>query len=270
MAKKAICVGINDYPGSGNDLNGCLNDCDDWAALLRDGFSFDAVDQIKDRAATMAAMTGALERLVTKARPDDVLVFTYSGHGTWVPDDPDNPDEADNRDEALCAHDGIILDDQIREIISRLTPGARLTVISDSCHSGSVTRALLRHAANSARSGMEAQRQARPRFMPPSDDMLARRARGLPVRRRAFYPETGMSELLITGCNSLEYSYDAHLNGRFNGAMTANAIQIIKSDPTLTYANFHKQLRQLLPSNQFPQSPQLEGPDSMKSRRLFT
>ncbi|WP_349769079.1 caspase family protein, partial [Zoogloea sp.] len=26
MSKKALCIGINDYPGTQNDLSGCVND----------------------------------------------------------------------------------------------------------------------------------------------------------------------------------------------------------------------------------------------------
>ena len=32
--KKALLVGINDYPGTGNDLAGCVNDAHDWAQVL--------------------------------------------------------------------------------------------------------------------------------------------------------------------------------------------------------------------------------------------
>ncbi len=32
MAYKALCIGINDYPGTQNDLSGCVNDAQDWAA----------------------------------------------------------------------------------------------------------------------------------------------------------------------------------------------------------------------------------------------
>ncbi len=32
MSKKALCIGINDYPGTQNDLSGCVNDANDWAA----------------------------------------------------------------------------------------------------------------------------------------------------------------------------------------------------------------------------------------------
>ena len=34
MSKKALCIGINDYPGTANDLSGCVNDANDWVAEL--------------------------------------------------------------------------------------------------------------------------------------------------------------------------------------------------------------------------------------------
>jgi hypothetical protein len=34
MAKTALCIGINDYPGTANDLSGCINDAQDWANTL--------------------------------------------------------------------------------------------------------------------------------------------------------------------------------------------------------------------------------------------
>lgn len=270
MAKKAVCIGINDYQAPLADLRGCLNDADDWATLLDADFGFGSVTQLKDAGATHGAMTSALRELVTGADAGDVLVYTFSGHGTWVPDSNGVQDEVDNRDEALCAHDGLILDDEIREIVAELTPGARLTVISDSCHSGSVTRATVERSAVVQARNATLDTWAIPRFSPPEDAMLALQAVRLPVRRRMFYPESGMAELLITGCNALEYSYDAYIDGRYNGAMTANAIRVIREEPGMTYAEFHKRLRRLLPTIAYKQSPQLEGKAGMKNRPLFT
>ena len=34
MAKKALCIGINNYPGTHMDLQGCVNDAQDWSAVL--------------------------------------------------------------------------------------------------------------------------------------------------------------------------------------------------------------------------------------------
>jgi hypothetical protein len=30
----ALCIGLNDYPGTGSDLAGCVNDANDWAEEL--------------------------------------------------------------------------------------------------------------------------------------------------------------------------------------------------------------------------------------------
>ena len=267
MSKKAICVGINDYPGSYNDLNGCINDCDDWGSLLGNDFGFE-VSQLKDNQATASLIKDSLTSMVNEANDGDVLVFTFSGHGTWTYDNH-NPDESDNRDEALCAYDGNILDDEIRDILKRLTSGARLTVICDSCHSGTSTRSLLRNEQDS-NAGAPAVNAPKPRYMPPEDENSALRTMMIPIRHRAFYPESNMNEVLITGCNSLEYSYDAYLGGQYNGAMTFNAINIIKNNPTLTYREFHRRLRFLLPTTQFPQSPQLEGNSTNKDRVIFS
>lgn len=267
-AKRAVCVGINDYPGQYNDLSGCVNDAKDWAQLLKSEFGFGAnVRSLLDGEATRDNMLSALDDLVAKSQEGDVAVFTYSGHGTWVYDRGER-DESDNRDEALCAYDGNIIDDEIRAILRQMKPGARLTVISDSCHSGSVTRqVLMRHHARDRRSGEPAPKA---RYMPPPDELDAVRGMVLPVRRRIMYPESDMAELLLTGCNATEYSYDAFIGGRYNGAMTAHAVSLIKSNPRQTYREMHRKLRELLPSPRYPQSPQLEGSDESKDRPLFT
>jgi hypothetical protein len=78
-----------------------------------------------------------------------------------------------------------------------------------------------------------------------------------------------MPELLISGCTDSEYSYDAEFDGRPNGAMTASAIRVIQQNPDLTYRDFYSGLRAILPSREYPQTPQLEGSDVNKDRKLF-
>jgi len=268
MVKRVLCVGINDYPGSYNDLSGCVNDANDWEELLREHFGFgNNVTLLTNANATQNNILSALGDLVTKARDGDVSVFTYSGHGTWVYDQGER-DESDNRDEAICAYDGNVLDDELRNLIRQIDRGAHLTIISDSCHSGTVTRAILERAYDRDREAAE--NAPKPRYMPPVDDIDAVRTDLIPIRRRLLYPESDMPEVLLTGCNATEYSYDAYINGRYNGAMTAMAIRLIKSDPGQTYLEFHKKLRQLLPTPRYPQSPQLEGSDVNKKHALFT
>lgn len=244
--KKALCVGINNYPGSSNDLYGCVNDARDWSALLT-GFGFET-SLILDSQATRQNLKASLDDLVSSAREGDVIVFTYSGHGTQTFDF--GGDEGDAYDEALSVYDGNIPDDELRVIINKIDPRATLIVISDSCFSGSVTRLIPENT--------------RPRFMPtagvPADGM---------VRQRMLMPEEGMPELLLSGCSDSEYSYDAEIDGRYNGAMSAMAIRVIRQYPGQTYNEFHTRLRELLPSADYPQSPQLEGTDAHKNSLLF-
>ena len=77
MAKRALCVGINDYPGSNMDLAGCVNDAKDWRALLESrGYS---VTQLLDAEATRANLVRALEQLMAGGADGDSLVYTFFG-----------------------------------------------------------------------------------------------------------------------------------------------------------------------------------------------
>lgn len=50
MSKQALCIGINDYPGTSSDLAGCVNDANDWTKVLKQrGF---AVTKFLNRQAT--------------------------------------------------------------------------------------------------------------------------------------------------------------------------------------------------------------------------
>lgn len=88
---------------------------------------------------TKANILRAMHWLVKDARPNDSLVFHYSGHGGQTEDL--TGDEDDGYDEVIYPVDfrqtGHIVDDQMHEIMVRpLQPGVRLTAIFDSCHSG--------------------------------------------------------------------------------------------------------------------------------------
>ena len=242
MRKKyALCVGINDYPGSVNDLHGCVNDAQDWSALLeREGYT---VIQLLDGQATKQAVVNSLNHLVEQAGWADRIVFTYSGHGTWIPDT--NGDEADGRDEAMCMYDfnagGLLVDDDLANIFANLKVGSRALVLSDSCHSGTITRAL-----NLSPYGT--------RFISPATftDISPETAAAV-EQKVAGAPRKAAS--LISGCGDTEYSYDASFDGRPNGAFTALAIKAYA--PGMTLGQWYNAIKTYLPNTQYPQSPQL-------------
>jgi hypothetical protein len=253
--RHALCIGINDYPGTGSDLVGCVNDAHDWAEELTKR-SFD-VELMLDSEATGDAMRAAMRRRLRAASAGDVVAVTYSGHGTWVRDR--DADELDGRDEALCPYDiataGPLLDDELFDIFSDRERGVRVVFISDSCHSGSVAR-----YAPAARSDAD-----RIRFLPPAaflDPAEAARARLLP---RVHRGRPRHAALLLSGCQDIEYSYDAHFDGRANGAFTYVALAALRELPqTATYRDWITAIGSALPSQDYPQTPGLQGSSTQR------
>ncbi|MBI1764856.1 MAG: caspase family protein [Acidobacteria bacterium] len=265
MSKKALCVGINDYPyGEENDLRGCLNDAHGWAQLLKTHFGFTDVKLLLDAQATKANILAGLKDLLAGAKAGDVLVFTNASHGTYVADkDGDEP----KYDEAICPYDvdkNLIIDDELRVLFAGLPKGVSLTVISDSCHSGSVTRAVVGDTPD----------QRRHRFLHPS----LRGAKALSTaelkaadKKKEKYPEEGMNEILLSGCKSNQYSSDATIDGQPHGAMTYYAIKAItEANYQLTYEELLAQLVPALDEEGYDQVPQLEGKALHKQKQIFT
>ena len=280
MAMQALCIGINNYPGTHMDLAGCVNDANDWAAeLTARGFT---VIKLLDAQATKAAMVEGFKSIIGGASSGDVVLISFSGHGTYVPDL--NGDEVDGLDEALCPYDiqtngAAFLDDEIHAIFAARKPGVRLVLIADSCHSGTVTRA--------AAPDPDADDVPRPRFMPMGnwlpDAKLPKGASGKPfasvtvtAASSAFTGALSRAEgdLLLSGCKEgpNNFSYDARIKGRPNGAFTYYALKTLKAlQPGATYADWQAAVNPVcLPSVQYPQSPQIVGSAAARKRKVLT
>jgi hypothetical protein len=86
--KLAFLVGINKYPGE-NALRGCVNDIELMRHLLIYRFGFQPKDILTltdEKATRTGILQGFEEHLIKQAKPDDVVVFHYSGHGSQVYD----------------------------------------------------------------------------------------------------------------------------------------------------------------------------------------
>lgn len=260
---RALCVGINDYQGTDNDLSGCVNDANDWKEALESrGFT---VAQLLDKQAKKDAILANLTELVGSAASGDLIVFQYSGHGSYIFDE--DGDEPDGTDEVLCPWDidqnRPITDDELADAFSERQRGVKIVTISDSCHSGTVSRF--------ARPMETATRTPRVRFLPPENFVpkIADRARGRAIRRPASPPGRHQS-LLLAGCQDRELSYDAWFNGRANGAFSYVALDALKSLPAdATYRTWYKAIREKLPTAQYPQSPNLYGSSRQKAWRVL-
>jgi hypothetical protein len=154
--KYALIIGIDTYKPANispaytrgwSDLDGCVND----ATSLKDfctasfGFSEINITTLFNQSATRDSIINALEQIVHKAAKGDVVFVYYAGHGSQVKNSLSS--EKDKKDETIVPADhwknGVvdIRDKELAVFFNRLIDkGVLLTVIFDSCHSGSIGR----------------------------------------------------------------------------------------------------------------------------------
>lgn len=262
MSVQLLCIGIN-YAGTQNALRGCINDAREWFAQ----FGPIATDRhlLLEGEATKAGMVSAISNVLQKLTANDTAIITFSGHGTYIPDT--TGDEADRRDEALCPYDlnrTLLLDDELRDLLSQRAAGSRVLLVTDCCHSGTMTRSV----------GLDTPELAgSPRYVPfaeLTDCMCAEAVDRLTTQARAArsrdIPVDQTNLIHLAGCRDDQVSYDATIAGKACGAFTHFALAAIKARQSkgLTFAEWRDAVTPVrLPSPQFPQSPQFNGPLSL-------
>ena len=203
--RRALLVGINEYPNQADRLSGCVNDAYLVSSMLQNfGFDPAGIRLCLNHRATTAGIQERLEWLLEDPRREDVLFFYFSGHGAQLPTYGEG-DEVDRRDETLAPHDfdwspqTSITDDQIYSLYSQLPYDTRLVMVFDCCHSGGIHRA----------------GQPRAKGLSPPDDI---RHRGLTWKGgRRKWRNRELAELNSTfSCGDLEPA-------RFFGAKGATA-----------------------------------------------
>ena len=266
----ALCVGIDRYMT--RPLAGCVADARLWERTLRTlGFR---CETMLDGDATYANIKSGLERLIGSARPGDVIVWQYAGHGTQVPDV--NGDEADGDspglDEAICPvdmHTGrMFTDDEIGALINQIQPGVSFTMLMDCCHSGTLNRFGMGEPPPPSGASDE-----RPRFMPLTPELeqayldFARsplaavdKSRS---RSRSALEQT--NEVLFTACLSTEVAWES--NGQ--GAFTVRATRLL-GDRAAAYTNesfIQEVVAAFGPSRR--QTPTIACAGALRGRQLF-
>lgn len=163
--KLALLVGINDYPGAIPSLRGCLTDVELQYYLLvhRYGFNPQDIVIVSDRTLSLPGqpilapptrqqILDAFEtHLIQQAQENDVVVFHYSGHGSFVQEE-DGISEFGNMNGTIVPYDarlegGDRVDDIMGKtlfLLSLALPTDYVTLVLDSCHSGGGVRGTAR------------------------------------------------------------------------------------------------------------------------------
>lgn len=131
---------------------------------------FDATALLTE-SATAENVRNEIQRAAKTLKSGDIFFLTYAGHGGQVPD-RSRDEKKDRLDETWCLYDRQFLDDELFALYSEFDPGVRILILSDSCHSGTVSRGGPPRAAK---------RSATARCMPPES------VRPIYVARKADY-----------------------------------------------------------------------------------
>jgi len=138
----ALTVGLNgvnpkQYAGWNGRLLAAENDANDLAAIAKSrGFS---TTVLLTGRATRKGVIDEIKRAAASMQPGDSFIFTYSGHGGQIRDQ--NGDETDDQmDETMCLYDGELIDDELAALWTLFPAGAKILVLADCCHSGTLTK----------------------------------------------------------------------------------------------------------------------------------
>ena len=253
------------YAGWSGPLAACEFDANDMAAIAKSqGIKSSLLLTKKGtRSAALAGMRAAAKAL----KSGDLFFMTYSGHGGQVPDT--SGDEPDKQDETWCLYDGQLIDDELYLELSRFAAGVRILVLSDSCHSGSVTRdmpppppppgmraklmpsavAMRAYADNKAfYDKLQADvAKATGGFAVDPDAALAQVA--ISSRRTSIVKKFKPGVILISGCQDNQVSLDCDHNGAFTEALLH-----VWNHGTFSgsYASLHAKIRARMPATQSP------------------
>lgn len=236
--KVALLFGINDYRGTENDLNGCVNDLSLAGNALKDF----QIRRFINTQVTRQRVKDELEYAIVNSVPGDTILFAYSGHGSYVKDC--NADEPDGVDETLYLYDGNLVDDETCEILKGVPVGVNVIMILDSCFSGTSTRGW----------------DIKSRFMPPK--------KKLPTYTRVKKAINATDNVIIfSACAENETSADAYINGTWNGAFSFYLWNCLRRD--MTYQKWYDEVCLYLPNKNFSQHPQIEGTKEMLDKVVF-
>ncbi|AFY40356.1 peptidase C14 caspase catalytic subunit p20 [[Leptolyngbya] sp. PCC 7376] len=148
--KLALLIGINGYPGA-DKLDGCVNDVQLQQELLIHRFGFNPKDilTVTDETINKPTRENILrafeEHLIKQAKPGDVVVYHYSGHGSKVRAEDENSTfvPLDSQWKSGRSAKEITVDDIMGHTLYLLMSAIQtehFTAVLDSCYSGGGTR----------------------------------------------------------------------------------------------------------------------------------
>ncbi|WP_309140333.1 caspase family protein [Ensifer sp. ENS10] len=257
---RSIHIGLNavdpdHYAGWSGELGACEFDAEDMHGIAT-GLGYQA-KLLLTRDATRENVIAEIQSAANDLVPGDILFVSYSGHGSQLPDF--NGDEDDANDETWCLYDAQLIDDELYELWSKFKEGVRVLVLSDSCHSGSVVKAIQPGASDAIAKvtlplarvmppafANKTFRQNREFYTSMGSSLSTKEAQSV---RSATNSPISCSVRLISGCQDNQESLD----GIGNGAFTAALLTVWNHGRfDRNYKDFHDAILKRMPDTQSP------------------
>jgi hypothetical protein len=118
----AVCAGVSEYSRKSDNLKYPNQDAKEVYELLKYHAGASSLILLTDREATAENVLNSLDRLFTKTRPEDIVIFFFSGHGNAG---------------IFFAHDRTISFKSLQEIF-RKTQARRKIIFADACRAGTL------------------------------------------------------------------------------------------------------------------------------------
>jgi len=273
----SLHIGLNrvdpdHYDGWDGALIACEFDARDMEAIAEScGFE---TKVLLTADATAEAVVTAIGQAADELVKGDLFLCSYSGHGGQVPD-RNGEGEVDRSDETWLAYDRQIVDDELYALWGKFAPGVRVFVLSDSCHSGTVTRNIDADVPDPVSTREKAAAES-PRYRAlPRDVMVATYHANAKlyddIQQRVLGSEQAdpqASVLLISGCRDDQLSLDGFSNGLFTETLRA-----VWNDGAWEggYPEFREAIRARMPDRQQPNYyPVGEANPEFEQQKPFT
>ena len=253
MTKLALLFGLN-YVNSDNKLNGCINDINNTKEMLSKHFGYipENIKVLTDETnvkPTYNNMIKALYNLSSRTITEtiDEVWISYSGHGSYVKDS--DGDEDDGKDEVLVPLDyktsGMIKDDFLHDIISKINKKTHVTIVIDACHSETMIDLPYRYIQKDSQNVIE----------------------------NKYSKLSGHDIIMVSGCRDDQTSADAwnvENSREYSGAMTSSLLHVLdKNNYNITCSKLLEEMRIFLKDRNYKQVPQICCSYKLDDKKMF-
>lgn len=226
--KKSLLFGLN-YINTEYQLNGCIEDANRMSDFLSSkGFTtYDILTDLTEIKPTKDNILNKIRDFINSSNKDDLLFIYFSGHGSSTYDV--DGDELDGMDELIVSLDlQGIYDDEIQNIL-KTNKNVTIFGLFDSCHSGTMFD--LKYL-----------------YDIPNNDYIENNNIG-------FKEIVNGNIFMISGCLDNQYSSEALINNKIQGAMTWSFLDILSTSPNCSWHFLLENMNKLLNDNGYQQNP---------------